>query len=329
MKQLKLFTIFFFTFFSFLYAYDLSGIQESNLSCEINSTVRTPIPKKIKNSETNYEKLERKLSEYRGTWFKDMMIYSADIFVPDEMTRAIKDVMENRQDEGFGDQAEKVAKIIANDSYNVALTTAYYYMQDMARITERVWKDEACNPGHFEYDKSIEPQEPLLDLNECDPIARGITKNGVVLPFNKNFPNALYPYAAKPDGCSAEGLQDLYDQSNDISDDEEWLGKVCNTHDQCYYTEGTTAKECNSKFMVDVVDACNNISAIDTVTYLGMKNTFCGMKGFWVATGANACARRYFEHAQKKQRAYNQWIQRYEKAYKKEKVEQSLQEKGQ
>ena len=329
MKPLKLLTILFFTSSFTLYAYDLSGLQGTNLVCDVNNTLKTPLLQKRKDSETNYKKFERKLSEYDGTWFQDMMIYSADIFIPEEMTRAVKDVMENRQDEGFGDHAEKVPKVLANDSYNIALTTAYYYIQDIARITERVWKDEACKPEHFEYDIRKEPQEPLLDLSECDPSARGVTQSGIVLPVNDNFPKALYPYAQRPDGCSAEGLQDLYEQANDISDDEEWLGKVCNTHDQCYYTEGTTAQECNSKFMVDMVDACNHIRAEDTVKNLGMKNAFCGMKGFWVATGANACARKYFKHAQKKQKAYNNWVQRYEKVYREAKEDQNFKEKGQ
>jgi hypothetical protein len=328
MKQFKLFSILFFIFFSTLYAYDLSDIQDTNVTCQINRTTEIPIPKKRKNTETKYEKMERKLSEYRGTWFKDMMIYSADMFIPDEMVRAVKDVMENRQDEGFGDKTEKVPQILANDSYNTVLTTAYYYMQDMARITERMWKDEACKPEHFEYDMAKEPKEILLDLSECDARARGVTEEGIVLPLNENFPTALYPYASKPDGCSAEGLQDLYDQSNDIFNDDKWLTEACNLHDQCYYTEGTTAKECNSQFIVKMVDSCNNIKVKDTVQYLGIKNTVCGMKGLLVATGANACARRYFEHAQKKQRAYNQWVQRYEKRYR-EVEQQLLQEKGQ
>lgn len=329
MKPLKMLSILFFTSSLTLYAYDLSAIQGTNLVCDANNTLKTPVLKIRIEPETNYEKLERKLSEYDGTWFKDMLIYSVDMFIPDEMARAGKDVLENRQDVGFGDKSEKLPQTFANDSYNMALTTAYYYMQDMSRITERVWKEAACNPDYFEYDTSIEPKKPLLDLQECDPIARGVTKNGVVLPLNKNFPTALYPYAAKPDGCSAEGLQDLYDQTDDILDDDKWLRKACNVHDQCYYTEGTTAKECNSKFIVDVVDACNHIRGEDTVKYLGMKNAFCGMKGFLVASAANACARRYFAHAQKKQRAYNLWVQRYEKAYQEVKEQQIMHEKGQ
>ncbi len=325
MKPLKLFTTLFLTSSFTLHAYDLSHLQDTGLVCETNKTVRTTLTKGIKDPDTNYEKFERKLSEYDDTWFEDMLFYSVDMFIPDEMIRSIKDVMENRQDEGFGDQIEKVPKTLANDSYNAVLTTAYYYMQDMGRITERVWKKQACNPEFFAYDISIEPKAPLLALQDCDPIARGVTKNGVVLPFNENFPNALYPYAAKPDGCSAEGLQDLYDQSNDISNDDQWLKNACNRHDECYYTKGTTAKACNSKFIVEVIDACNHIKAEDTVKYLGMKNAFCGMKGFMVATGANACARRYFAHAQKKQSAYDLWVQRYEKAYR----EAKQQEKGQ
>ena len=329
MSPFKLFSILLLTSPFSLYAYDLSRTHDTGLVCETNKTVRTALDTYRHEPETNYDKFERKFSEYDDTWFEDMFFYSVDMFIPDEMIRSVKDVMENRQDEGFGDQEEKIPKIMANDSYNMALSTAYHYMQDMARITERVWKNEACNPDHFAYDINIEPMVPLLTLNECDSMARGVSKNGVVLPVNDNFPNALYPYAAKPDGCSAEGLQDLYDQSNDISDDDEWLRKACDIHDQCYYTQGTTAKECNSKFIVKIVDACNHIKSTDTIKYMGMKNTFCGVKGLLVATGANACARRFFAHAQKKQKAYNQWVERYEKAYFKAKEQQILQEKGQ
>ncbi|MDQ7046992.1 MAG: hypothetical protein Q9M39_05015 [Sulfurovum sp.] len=243
MKLLKLLVVLFFTTSLNLYAYDLSGLQNKSLICEVNQTLKIPLPKKRKHSETRYEKLERKLSEYRGTWFNDMMLYSVDIFIPDEMMRAVKDVMQNREKVRFGNQVEKVPKTLMNDSYNVALTTAYYYMQDIARISERLWKNKACTPDHFEYDIAKEPAAPFLDLSECDPMSIGVTKNGIVLPKNENFPSALYPYASKPDGCSAEGLQDLYDQSNDILNNAKWLKKVCNRHDQCYYTEGTTIKE--------------------------------------------------------------------------------------
>lgn len=309
MKQLYRYTMIFLALLANTYAED-TNISTITIQCKQMDTI--PIKK---THESTYDKFERIFSEYEGTWIEDMFIYSADIMIPDEMTQAVKDVVKNREEQGFEDQAEKLPKTLANDAYSMVLTTAYYYMQDVSRITERIWKKEACNPDPFTYDMSKEPKEPVLNLKESDPEARGVTGNGVVLPINDNFPDALYPYAAKPDGCSAEGLQDLYDQSNDISDDGKWLKEACDAHDRCYFTEGTTAKECNSQFIVEAIDACNHISAKDTVLFMGMKNAFCGIKGFGIATGANACARRYFSQAQKKQKAYNQWVMRYEKAY--------------
>ena len=328
MKPLKLISTLFIVSSLTLDAYDLSVRTNTPLVCDLNKTKPLEIPKKLKKSESHYDKLSRKLSEYRGSMFQDMFTYSADVFIPDEMIRAGRDVMGNRQKKGFGEDTGKKLQTVASDSLNVALTTTYYYLQDMGRITERIWKNQACNPDYFEYDASIEPKVVLLNLSECDPQARGVTKNGIVLPYNKNFPNALYPYASKPDGCSAEGLQDLYDESNKLSNDSPWLEKVCNEHDQCYYTEGTTAKACNAKFIVEVLDACKQIKTEDTLKYLGMKNAFCSMKGFMVASGANACARRYFANAQKKQKAYNRWVERYEEAYKMLEKQQILQKKG-
>lgn len=327
MKPLALSTLLIFVS-STLFSYDLTVTEDTPLVCDVNRSKTLDLPKKLKKPESHYDALSRKLSEYRGSMFQDMFTYSVDVFIPDEMIRAGRDVLTNRQKKGFGEDAGKKLQTVASDSLNVALTTAYYYMQDMGRITERVWKNQACNPEYFEYDTSIEPKTPLLNLNECDPQSRGITKKGIVLPFNKNFPNALYPYASKPDGCSAEQLQNLYDESNKLSNDAPWLEKVCNEHDQCYYTEGTTAKACNAKFIVEVLDACQKIKTEDTIKYLGMKNAFCTMKGFMVASGANACSRRYFANAQKKQRAYNRWVERYENAYNALKEKQKIQTKG-
>jgi len=302
---------------SLLFSYDLSLKTDTALACDIHKSKPLEMPKKLKKPESNYDKLQRHLSEYEGTMIKDMFVYSVDMFMPDEMIHAAKNMLTNRQELGFDNKTEKIAQTIMSDSVNTALATTYYYMHDITHISERIWKNLACNPEFFEYDENIEPQKPLLELQECDALARGVTRNGIVLPFNKNFPNAFYPYAVKPDGCSAEWLQNLYDQSNNISNDDTWLSKACNTHDRCYYTEGTTAKECNSEFIVKVLDACNAIEVKDTLGYMGMKNAFCSMKSFSVATGATACARRYFANAQKKQKAYNVWVKRYEEAYTK------------
>ena len=48
---------------------------------------------------------------------------------------------------------------------------------------------------------------------------------------------------------------------------------------------------------------------------MGVRNTLCGMKALTVSSVANACSEKYFKEAQKKQKAYNQWVIRYEKAY--------------
>lgn len=254
-------------------------------------------------------------SDYDGTWFEDMMTYSADMLMPDEMMYAIKDVIKNRRDEGHNKQDEQVLKTLGNDTYNMFLTTMYYYIQDVSQITERVWSDEICKPDTFTYKKEKDPSKVFPDLKATDEQARGVTENNVVLPVNDNFPDAFYPYAQKPDGCTTEGLHDLYRQSNIISNDDKWLTEVCNEHDRCYSTIGTSAKECNSRFIVRAIDACNAISAGKTVLSMGSKNTFCGFKGLIISTGANACSKKYFAHAQRQQNIYMQWVKKYEKAY--------------
>ena len=310
MKIIKLSAILFFIIST------LSFSQETNTTLEDLhvTTVRTLEIKKSKKS--HYDRFEDLFSDYDGTWVEDMFLYSVDVFMPDEMMRATKDVIKNRRDEGHSSHTEKLPKSFANDSYNVFLTTMYYYIQDIYQITGQVWSDEVCTPDTFVYDEGKEPKKVFLDLKATDENARGVTENGIVLPVNHNFPNAFYPYAKQPDGCTTDGLEDLYKQSNKISDDDAWITEACNEHDRCYSTLGTSSQECNSKFIVNAIDACNEISAKKTVLSVGSKNAFCGMKGFIIATGANYCAKKYFDKAQRQQKIYMQWVERYEKAYR-------------
>lgn len=319
MKQLNIFTIIFLTFFTNLYAYDLSNIADTNISYNEQNATKTDTLKTRRGSKSIYRKFKDLFSDYDESWVEDMVTYPIDIFMPDEAMQATEDTIDNRNRQEFSSQLEHIPKQMGNDAYNMLLTTAYYHFQDISRITNGIWEDEACDPDSFEYNASIDPKEPLLYLKASDEEARGVTKNGIVLPINPNFPDALYPYASRPDGCSAEGLQDVYDLANDFSNDDEWLEEACNAHDRCYYSEGTSSKECNEKFIVEAIDSCNNISNLDTVLYMGMKNTFCGFKALTVSSAANACAEKYFADAQKKQKAYNQWIIKYEKAYMKAK----------
>ena len=48
---------------------------------------------------------------------------------------------------------------------------------------------------------------------------------------------------------------------------------------------------------------------------MGTRNAICGMKALTISSAANACAEKYFVAAQRKQKAYNQWVIRYEKAF--------------
>ena len=269
-----------------------------------------------KEDESTYDKFENLFSDYDGTFMEDMFIYTADIFMPDEIIRSTKDIIEHRKDKGFDKSIENFPKTLGNDAFNMFLTTGYYYMQDISQVTERVWSEELCDPDCFRYEASKEPKEPILDLKESDKNARGVSSNGIVLPINENFPYAFYPYAKIPDGCSAEGFKDLYKQSNLISDDNKWLTEACNLHDRCYATIGKTSQQCNSKFIVDILDACNDISNTKTVLSMGSKNAFCGMKALSIATGANSCAEKYFLKAQRQQKIYFQWVKEYEEMYR-------------
>jgi hypothetical protein len=309
MKIINLTLIFFFTIATLLHA------QESNNSEEDLEviTVRTLELKKSKKS--SYDRFEELFSDYDGTWMEDMFIYSIDVFMPDEFMRATKDVIKNRRDEGHSSQSEVYPKSLGNDAYNMFLTSMYYYIQDVYQITGQVWSDEVCTPDTFVYDEDKEPKKVFLNLKASDKNARGVTEKGVVLPINHNFPNAYYPYAKRPDGCTTDGLEDLYKQSNEISDDDAWITEACNEHDRCYSTLGTTSQECNSQFIVRAIDACNEISAKKTVLSAGSKNAFCGFKGFVIATGANYCAKKYFNKAQRQQKLYMEWVEKYEKAY--------------
>lgn len=307
--MIKLYITLFFTLSTLLIS------QESNHTSEDLEVITVRTLEISKAEKSDYDRFEEFFSDYDGSWIENMFIYSADIMLPDEMMRSAKDIIKNRKDEGHSSQVEEFPKTVGNDAYNMFLSTMYYHVQDIYQITGQVWSDEVCTPDTFIYDEAKEPKEIFLDLKASDNKARGVTEKGIVLPYNDNFPNALYPYAKQPDGCTADGLTDLYKQSNKISDDDEWLTEACNEHDRCYSTLGTTSQECNSEFIIRAIDACNAISTEKTILTMGSKNAFCGFKGFTISTGANYCAKKYFDKAQRQQKIYMKWVEKYEKAY--------------
>ncbi|MFW7378420.1 MAG: hypothetical protein ACOH5I_06420 [Oligoflexus sp.] len=76
------------------------------------------------------------------------------------------------------------------------------------------------------------------------------------LPRNRHFPEADYPFAQAPDGCS--GLDS--DIPEEVRDN--WgivdFTDSCNKHDICYYTLGTDSESCNKDFKADLIDACED-----------------------------------------------------------------------
>lgn len=279
------------------------------------TTVRTEVNTHhthAKKSKSLFTKFEDLFSDYDRDFFRDIMLYPLDVMMPDEIFKSGRDVLKYRDRHGYGHKKIELPKTVCTDTCNLFLTTSYYYMQDVSHITQRIWDDTVCRPDSFNYDPSKDPKI-MPDLNIEDKRARGRTENGVVIPYNPNFPDAQYPYASAPDGCSAEELEFIYDLSNTFSNDDKQLRRACNDHDRCYYTEGTTYKECNEKFIVEAIDACNAINMKKTLITVGTKNAFCNMKALAVATGANICARKYFKEAQKRQKAYNKWVKQYEK----------------
>ena len=288
---------------------------DTNISLKTIHVVESDIVMPKKKKESSFKKFERLFSDYEGTFVEDMFIYSVDIMMPDEIMQAAKDVIQNREDKSYSDRTKEFPKTFSNDAYNVFLTTTYYYIQDISRITQKIWNKAICSPDTFKYQKSKEPKQVFLALKMNDEDARGVTRQGIVLPINHNFPDAQYPYASKPNGCSTEELEYAYDLSNTFSNDDKWLNKACDEHDKCYYTEGSSYKECNAKFIVNTIDSCDDITGRNTLLFMGTKNAFCGIKALAVSTGANSCAEKYFEKAQRRQKEYNAWVSRYEKAY--------------
>jgi hypothetical protein len=264
-------------------------------------------PPPTKKKKSLYEKLNR----YEGSLMGDMVRLSFDMMLPDEFLYATKRLLEHRKAKGIPHAKEKRARFLVDDGYHLLLSSLYYHIEDLSDITKGAWQDEVCQPDTFLYDPARNPPfDPTLNAN--DPNARGTTPNGTTLPYNPNFPNALYPYAQKPDGCSTEGLQDLYDFSNALSNDKAWLEKACNRHDACYYTRNSSMEACNRDFIIELLGSCEAISLSHTMASMGTKNLFCGLKSLTLASGAHACDKEYFKRAQRMQKAYEAWIVSYE-----------------
>jgi hypothetical protein len=72
------------------------------------------------------------------------------------------------------------------------------------------------------------------------------------IPYNSEFPNAQYPYAQAPDGCSGwQSTRQIRDTWGPVN-----FTEACNQHDRCYYTFGSNWNTCNERFYSDLRAAC-------------------------------------------------------------------------
>lgn len=72
------------------------------------------------------------------------------------------------------------------------------------------------------------------------------------IPSNPDFPNAQYPYAQVPDGCSGwQSTREVRDTWGPVS-----FTGACDNHDRCYYTRGSNWNTCNERFYADLRASC-------------------------------------------------------------------------
>ncbi|PHJ59017.1 hypothetical protein VF14_13715 [Nostoc linckia z18] len=73
---------------------------------------------------------------------------------------------------------------------------------------------------------------------------------------NETLPS--YPYAKRPNGCSIPGGRPgEYDNFGSLGYDFSFT-EVCNNHDRCYYTIGTTEAQCNTAFTEGLFRVCHD-----------------------------------------------------------------------
>lgn len=132
----------------FLFIVILSGtlLQGKSNNLLIDSENNTPVITTVKtenihiDSKYNSSNFKNKLRDYDGTLFENMFIYGIDIVVPDEIFKATESILNHRKNQDIDVNTQERLKMFFQDSYNVFLTTGYYYMQDIANITEQVWE---------------------------------------------------------------------------------------------------------------------------------------------------------------------------------------------
>jgi hypothetical protein len=140
------------------------------------------------------------------------------------------------------------------------------------------------------------------------------------IPNNPDFPNAQYPYAQAPDGCSGwQNTRQVRDTWGSVN-----FTEACNNHDRCYYTRGSNWNTCNERFYSDLRAACERDLRVwvPPVTVRGVVITpgfhtppepaslsacYTVASGYYAGVQAGVLL-DVFNEAQDKQRRYEAWV---------------------
>jgi hypothetical protein len=92
------------------------------------------------------------------------------------------------------------------------------------------------------------------------------SKNGIAIPCWDDFKESdegneslpFYPYAKRANGCSIPGGRPgEYDNFGSLGYNFSFR-EPCNNHDRCYYTLGTDANDCNTRYRAELFQVCHN-----------------------------------------------------------------------
>lgn len=161
---------------------------------------------------------------------------------------------------------------------------------------------------------SISSQSATAQDHRCG------VKNGIPLPCWTEFLEdgegeetlPLYPYAKRPNGCSIPGGRPgEYDNFGSLGYNFSFR-EVCNRHDHCYYTLGTTPGQCNIPYAQDLIQVCEDgisqslkpqdIASGGTSRAAAIGN--CVARAEWMSKAVIAGQSQYHQEAQDKQARY-------------------------
>lgn len=135
---------------------------------------------------------------------------------------------------------------------------------------------------------------------------------GQKFPYNPDFPEAEYPYAARPNGCGSSVAL----ANGRISMRPEWIrdtwGPVdfrssCDRHDRCYF-RGPDRASCDAQLFDDLRASCERDLLKASKPWLAASLQTCYGLALTYAAGAAAFGEGSFNMARTEQRSYEDWL---------------------